>query len=78
MRMLNVLPFPLLILATALHVGDDRVERNRIVAGGFEIERRAEFEAVMLVVTTVVVIVVTLLLRGIRDKEEHQDPYRDV
>lgn len=75
--MLSVLPLPLLILATALHVGNERVERDWIVASGFEIERRAEFETVMLLVVTTVV-VVALLLRGVRDEEEDEDPHRDV
>lgn len=80
-RMVNVLPLPLLILAAALHVGDEGVEGDRIVASGFEVEGRAEFEAVVLGVTAavvVVVIVVGLVLRGVGDEEEDEDPYGDV
>lgn len=76
-----MLPLPLLILAAALDVGDEGVEGDRIVASGFEVERRSEFEAVVLVVTVVVVVVVIvvgLVLRGVGDKEEDEDPYSDV
>lgn len=77
-----MLPLPLLILAAALNVGDEGVEGDRIVASGFEVERRAEFEAVVLVLTctavVVVVIVVGLVLRGVGDEEEDEDPYSDV
>lgn len=76
--MLNVLPFPLLILATALHVSNERIKRDWIVASGFEIERRAEFETVVLVVVVIVVIVVALLLGRVRDEEEDEDPDSDV
>lgn len=75
-----MLPLPLLILAAALHVGDEGVEGDRIVASGFEVERRAEFQAVVLAVTAavVVVIVVGVLLRRVGDEEEDEDPYGDV
>lgn len=75
-----MLPLPLLILAAALDVGDEGVEGDRIVASGFEVERRAEFEAVVLVVTVVVVVVIVvgLVLRGVGDEEEDEDPYSDV
>lgn len=77
-----MLPLPLLILAAALNVGDEGVEGDRIVASGFEVERRAEFEAVVLVLTctavVVVVIVVGLVLRGVGDEKQDEDPYSDV
>lgn len=75
-----MLPLPLLILAAALDVGDEGVEGDRIVASGFEVERRAEFEAVVLVVTVVVVVVIVvgLVLRGVGDEKQDEDPYSDV